>query len=405
MKFSFLFVLAFSSTLFATEIVTSKVRVSHSKNTPLLSAVDLKVGAVKAKKGNDIWGWTDPKTKKEYAIMGLDNKTSFVDITHPANPIHLADLKTATSASTWRDIKIYKHYAYIVSEAWSHGMQVFDLHRLREMSGEKVLEVDSDYHYKDFGSAHNIFINEDTGYAYAVGTKTCDGGLHIIDIRSPLSPKFTTCVGRGIYEVPRNNNKAIFHGDAYTHDVQCVVYKGPDLRYTGREICISSNEDTVNIVDVTDKSKPVQVGVASYDGVKYTHQGWLTEDHRYFLLGDELDEKRSGVNTKTYIWDFKDLQNPVNFSVYTHNTKAIDHNMYVRGNYVYQANYSAGLRILSLKDIDKGKLSEIGFLDTMPEKDDAEFEGVWSVFPYYKSGAVAVAGIDGVLYLTRPELK
>lgn len=387
-----------SFTTFSSEEPDVLPVVSHSANVPYLKALNLKVGPVPAKRGNDIWGWTDPQTNKEYVIMGLNNKSSFVDVTDPKNPIHLADLKTATSSSTWRDMKVYKNYVFIVSEASYHGMQVFDLHRLRDMTGKKILKVKADMRYRDFGSAHNIFINEDSGYGYSVGSKTCDGGLHIMDLRNPLAPKFVNCVGRGVYELPRK------HGKAYTHDVQCVIYKGPDLRYTGKEICVSSNEDTVNIVDVTDKKKPYQISVASYDGVKYTHQGWLTEDHKYFLLGDELDEKRLGVNTKTFIWDFTDLEKPTNFAIHTHKTRAIDHNLYVKGKYVYQGNYTAGLRILSLEKISQGKLIEVGFLDTMPKSDKPIFHGVWSIFPYFKSGTVAISGTDGWLYLTRPKL-
>ena len=393
-----LFSVLLSPNLLATDIVTGTVSVSNTPNMKLEAAVNLKSGAIRARKGNDVWGWTDSATGKEYAIMGLDSKTAFVDISDPKNPIHLADLKTATSSSTWRDIKIYKHYAYIVSEARSHGMQIVDLHRLRQLDGQSVVKINADYRYRDFGNAHNLFINEETGFGYAVGSSICDRGLHIMDLKNPLAPKFLNCVGRRVYEVPRK------HGTTYTHDVQCVVYQGPDSRYRGREICIASNEDTVNIVDVTDKSKPVQLSAASYDGVKYTHQGHLTEDHRYFLLGDELDEQRLRVKTKTFIWDFSDLEKPVNFAVHQHDTKAVDHNMYVKGNYVYQGNYTAGLRVLSLKDIALGKLSEVGFLDIMPRVDRAKFEGVWSVFPYYSSGTVAISGIDGILYLTRPSL-
>jgi choice-of-anchor B domain-containing protein len=385
--------------LLATGLFASDIQVSNSPNVKLASALDLRKSGISSKRGNDIWGWTDPQSGKEYVIMGMNNKSSFVDVTDPQNPIHLADLKTATVSSTWRDMKIYQHYAYIVSEAWIHGMQVIDLHKLRGLDGKKVARLDADIRYRDFGNAHNIFINEESGYAYAVGTSTCDGGLHIMNIKDPLNPKFVNCVGRGVYEIPSK------HGDAYTHDVQCVIYQGPDVDYLGHEICVSSNEDTVNIVDVTDKNKPYQISAASYDGVKYTHQGWLTEDQRYFLLGDELDESNFGINTKTFIWDFSDLDNPKNFAVYQHQTRAIDHNMYVKGNYVYQANYNAGLRILDLTDIAKGKLSEIGFLDTVPNEDTAKFNGVWSVFPYFNSGTVAVSGTDGVLYLTRPNLK
>ncbi len=371
-----------------------------TKNVEVTSTLNLGASGIKAKKGNDIWGWTDPSTNREYAIMGLDSKTSFVDVTDPYNPVHLGDLKTRTTSSTWRDIKVYKNHAFIVSEAFKHGMQVFDLTKLRLLNGSKVMKLDADVEYLRFGNAHNIAINEDTGFAYAVGSSTCDGGLHIINIQNPINPQFVTCVGRGIYEVPRRPKD----GAAYTHDVQCVVYKGPDSRYLGREICVASNEDTVNVVDVTDKSKPYQISVSSYGGVAYTHQGWLTEDQRYFLLGDELDEQKHGVNTKTYIWDFSDLENIKHFATYTAPTKAIDHNMYVKGDYLYQANYTAGLRILSLKDIDQGILTEVGYMNTMPDKDEAIFEGVWSTYPYFESGVVITSGIDTILYIAKPQL-
>lgn len=371
-----------------------------SQNVILSSKINLKKNGVKSKRGNDIWGWTDSKTNKEYAIMGMDNKTAFVDITDPTNPIHLADIKTHTTPKIWRDMKVYKQYVYIVSEAKRHGMQVFDMTRLRALTGKKVEILEPDYHYDKFGNAHNIFINEDSGYAYAVGTSTCDGGLHIMDIRKPLLPTFVNCVGRGVYELPRNENNK--DGDAYTHDVQCVIYHGPDAKFKGKEICISSNEDTVNIVDVTDKAKPYQISVATYDGVKYTHQGWLTEDHKYFLLGDEQDEKKYKVNTKTFIFDMRKLEAPKHSATHTHKTKSIDHNLYIKGNYVYQANYSAGLRILDLSDVANGKLTEVGFLDVLPNSDKADFKGVWSIYPYFKSGTVAVAGIDGYLYVARP---
>ncbi len=381
-----------------------------SNNVELLSTFDLNSSGLSSKKGNDIWGWTDPKTKKEYAIMGLDSKTSFIDISDPKNPLHIADVATKTYSSTWRDIKVYKNYAFIVSEAYKHGMQVFDLRRLRNLNGSKVEELEEDKHYDKFGNAHNIFIHEETGFAYAVGTSTCDGGLHIINIKKPLKPKFVNCVGRGVYELPKKkkhdhlNSLAIEHGDAYTHDVQCVIYNGADTRYVGREICVSSNEDTVNVVDVTDKENPVQISVSSYQAVKYTHQGWLSEDHNLFFLGDELDEQRLGVKTKTFIWDFSDLENIKQFAVHHHDTSAIDHNMYVKGNFLYQANYTAGLRILDISNAKEGKLKEVGYLDTMPESDKASFKGVWSVFPYFESGSIIVSGINGTLYIAKADL-
>ena len=50
-------------------------------------------------------------------------------------------------------------------------------------------------HYDDFGSAHNLAINEDSGYAYAVGTGTCSGGPHFVDLQNPAAPVFASRKG------------------------------------------------------------------------------------------------------------------------------------------------------------------------------------------------------------------
>src|SRR5690606_18123816 len=99
------------------------------RGVDLAASVDLGKSGIEADAGNDIWGWTDPLTGREYALMGLSSKTAFVDVTDPARPIHVGDLPTATENSIWRDIKVYKNHAFIVSEAFDHGMQVFDLTR------------------------------------------------------------------------------------------------------------------------------------------------------------------------------------------------------------------------------------------------------------------------------------
>ncbi len=55
---------------------------------------------------NDIWGWTDPETDREYAIIGCGDGTSFVDVTDPTDTLVLGFLPTQTYSSLWRDIKV-----------------------------------------------------------------------------------------------------------------------------------------------------------------------------------------------------------------------------------------------------------------------------------------------------------
>ena len=130
---------------------------------------------------SDVWGWTDPETGREYAILGHHDGTAFFDLGDPADPVYLGTLPTQTVGSSWRDIKTYADHAFIVSEAGGHGMQVFDLIQLRSVTAPPVVFAET-AHYGDFGSAHNLVINEETGYAYGVGTNTCAGGLHIVDV-------------------------------------------------------------------------------------------------------------------------------------------------------------------------------------------------------------------------------
>jgi subtilisin-like proprotein convertase family protein len=146
-------------------------------------------GTIGGGNGNDLWGWTDPFDGREYALMGRSNGTAFIDITDPGNPIYLGNLPTSTGNSIWRDIKTYADHAFIVSDSnGNHGMQVFDLAELRSVVSPPVTFSETG-HYSNFGSAHNIVIDEDSGYAFAVGvssgTTTCSGGLHMIDISTP----------------------------------------------------------------------------------------------------------------------------------------------------------------------------------------------------------------------------
>jgi choice-of-anchor B domain-containing protein len=339
--------------------------------------------------GNDIWGWTDPETGREYALVGKTVGTAFVDVTDPTAPTYLGLLPShqpvETFFSSWRDVKVYRNHAYVVSEEPTHGMQVFDLTRLRGVSEERTWTEDA--HYPLFGGAHNVAIDEESGFAYAVGSNTCAGGPHAVDIRQPKTPTFAGCVAE----------------DGYTHDTQCVVYRGPDADHQGREVCLSSNEDTLTIVDVTDKLFPRQLSRTTYPNATYTHQGWLTEDQRHFLLGDELDEVEAGVPTTTYVFDVSDLDAPVLAGVHEASTPAIDHNLYVRGDKAYQANYRAGLRILDLRRVADARLREVAFFDIYPPDDAAEFNAAWSSYPYFDSGTVVVSGIEQGLFVLRPD--
>jgi choice-of-anchor B domain-containing protein len=343
---------------------------------------------------NDNWGWTDPETGREYALVGRNDGTAFIDITDPVNPVLVGDLpKTPGTprSQLWRDIKTYREHAFIVADgAGDHGMQVFDLTRLRDVT-DPPAKFTPDVLYRgeganEVGSSHNIGINEETGYAYLIGGGC--GGLHMVDIREPRDPKFAGCADPG-----------------GTHDIQCLNYRGPDERFQGREICLRSAADDFIISDVTDKANPRQLASTTHPNPAYLHQGWVTEDHRYFIMDDESDVIRGNVETtRTLIWDISDLEDPRLAEEFMGSMPASAHNLYIKGDFAYQANYRYGLHILDISDPLNPR--EVGTFDTSPYQTGPGFSGAWSTYPYFDSGTVIVTSLQEGLFIlkkrTRP---
>ena len=333
--------------------------------------------------GNDCWGWVDPASGREILLFGRSNGLSVVDVTDPLNPHFLANLPTATVQSLWRDVKVYQNHAFVVSEAAGHGIQIIDLNDVLDIEEgpEELVTVST---YLGFGNAHNIAINEESGFAYGVGTNTAGGGLHAVDISDPASP-----VAAGTYD------------GAYTHDAQVVMYDGLDADYAGKEIAVCFNgSNGVALLDVSDKTDMQLISTISYTESAYTHQGWLSEDHRFVFFNDELDEQSFGNGTRTYIADIEDLDNPFVLGYFEADNTAVDHNLYVRGDKIYASNYLSGLRMSQIDE--NGQLTPYAYFDTNPESDQTSFQGTWSNYPYFPSGTIAVTGFTHVFLLSDP---
>jgi hypothetical protein len=189
---------------------------------------------------------------------------------------------------------------------------------------------------------------------------------------------------------------------AYSHDVHPIVYQGPDEDYFGREIVICFNGYSgISIVDAEDKADVSLLSQLTYAQAGYTHQGFVGENHRYCYFNDELDEDNFGNNTRTYIMDISDLDSPYIVGFYEAEVEAIDHNMYIIGDKMYQSNYTSGLRILDLNDAPTGDLELVGYFDTNPTSDSPVFDGTWSNYPYFPSGNIAVSSMTH-FFMVRP---
>lgn len=159
------------------------------------------------------------------------------------------------------------------------------------------------------------------------------------------------------------------------------------------------NEDTVTIVDVSDKTNPTLLSLTTYTGAAYTHQGWLNENHDYFVFGDELDERYH--TSKTLVLEVKDLVDPKLIGYHLSSKSATDHNQYIIGDYSYQANYHAGFRVLKMDDLSKAKFTEVAYFDTYPLDDERGFNGAWMVYPFFPSGNILISDMEQGLFVLK----
>ncbi|MBL7984835.1 MAG: choice-of-anchor B family protein, partial [Flavobacteriales bacterium] len=136
----------------------------------------------------DLWGWTDPLTGTEYALVGMRTGTAFVDLSNPVQPVLTGVLPShiAGANTLWREVDVIGHYAYVVSETSGHGMQVFNLERLRTVVSPPQTFTE-DAHYAGFSNCHTLF-GDDDGFVFGVGTNTASGGLHVVNVQNPLVP-------------------------------------------------------------------------------------------------------------------------------------------------------------------------------------------------------------------------
>ncbi|KAK8105470.1 hypothetical protein PG999_008829 [Apiospora kogelbergensis] len=353
--------------------------------------------------GSSSWGWTSPEGREFVAVAQADG-AAFAEITKAGKLVYLGRLPQYTTAkpSIWRELRGYKNYIVIGSEAIDHGVQIFDMSKLVSIDASSPVTFTNDKDLTGYwnglpvGRTHNIVINEEKSYAVAVGaqprTSACGSGLIFIDLSDPSKPFSPGCAP----------------GDGYVHDAQCIVYRGPDEKYNGRDICYGYNEDTLTIYDVTDKNTTNIISRTGYESSAFTHQGWVLDKEwqEYLVLDDEYDEydgKNAGKPV-TYFWDIKSLEAPKLTGSYQHTRKGIDHNQFVIDGFAYQSNYGQGLSILDLTSIPTdptgGSVTEAGYFDVYPEDDEMEgggqleFVGSWSHYPFFKSGYILVNTIE-----------
>lgn len=330
--------------------------------------------------GNDCWGYTSP-SGREYALMGLENAMAVVEITNPASPSIIETISHTNSL--WADLKVYQDVVYVSNESGG-GVDVVDLAQVDDGVVTLVQRMTDG----GLSSVHNIAIDTESGFLYLCIGNINGGRLVAYDLSNPRYPTLAGSMTSG-------------NGGVGQHDAQVVTYtSGP---WSGRQICFGAAQGQgLDIIDVTDKSNMVLMSRTSYPSLSYAHQCWLGEDRQYLYLNDETD----GV-AETRVFDVSDLENPVLEGTFGWGSNSIDHNLYVKGNRIYQANYTSGFRVLDL-GADPVSPPLIAYFDTYPANDGQSYNGLWSCYPFFPSGIVIGSDLESGLFVwsvVQPELE
>jgi choice-of-anchor B domain-containing protein len=355
-------------------------------------------------RGNDVWGFTDLNTGREYAFMGMENGVAVVDITDPEAPEQVGS--GSGSSTTWRDIKVYqvfdsaaqrwRAYAYATADAVPDPLMVLDLSGLPN----RVERVDFT---SDFRAAHNEYIlNADYSFGLAqtdqpvllgiAGSNLNSGNHRLYSLANPRAPALQSVSTAGYA-----HDLASFAVTDARKNSQCVnAQSQPQC-----QVMTDFNENTLDVWDVTNPSAPQKLATQPYVNASYVHSGWWSEDGRYVFVQDELDERNVGLNTTIRVFDMADLRAPAQVGSWVGPTRAIDHNGYVKGNRYYISNYSEGLTVLDLTNPTAP--TRVGYFDTFPASSETAFVGAWGVYPFFASGVLAVGDINSGLYLLRNE--
>ncbi len=363
-----------------------KILMFKCRDVELLSFLPVKT--LGARTLGAVWGWTDSVTGREFVIASRQGSSEFgdvifIEVTDPLNPRYLGAV-----ANYGGEINVYKHYMLSPARVPAElGIAIFDLTQLLTVDSVPVT-FQPTIRYREVEAVHTITVNSATGFAYlnwsSRGGTTCGGGLHMVDIRDPMRPTFAGC-----YTEPQTGLSRLSPMPGI-HDTQCVIYHGPDQRYRDRELCFNSAVATFSIADVTDKRQPKTLSISPYPNVTFTHQGWLSEDQRYFFLVDEFDEhplqKLNNwlhIRSRIIVFDVTDLEDPVVTTEFFGTPGTADHNLFIRGQYAYQGDYAGGLRIIDVRD--PKHLHETGYFFFPPTSLS------WNVYPYFTRNAGVVA--------------
>ena len=312
---------------------------------------------------NDIWGYSSDDG--EYALVGLYDGISVINITNPSSPIDLGFYPGPNSM--WRDIKTYGAYLYCINETGG-GLQILNLEQvIYGVSNPTYIENTN----LNFTTAHNLYIDEN-GILYVFGSNYSNGGAMMFDLQS--SPESPIYLGN--------------YSGSYFHD---GMVRGDTL--WGAAI----NNGEFSVVDVSNKSNPVLLATQPTPN-NFTHNCWISDDGNTLFTTDEV----SGAYVTSYdVFNLNDIEELDRIQAWSSNTNVIPHNTHVNGDFLITSYYTDGVSVVDASQ--PSNLIEVAYYDTSDGYSGSGFNGAWGAYPFLPSRNILVSDIENGLYVLEPK--
>jgi choice-of-anchor B domain-containing protein len=317
----------------------------------------------------NICGYVD-STGKEYALLGASNGMSIVDVSDPDNPFEVTQIpynNVIPGYALWKEIKVYKNYAYITSEAGA-GLQIVDLRHLPDSTN-----FPSKYYTGDgaidtlLNRVHALHIDTSKKFVYLFGSTLLNGGAVVLDITDPWNPVYT-----GGYS------------NFYVHD----GYVDNDTLYAA-----NIYNGFCSVIDMSNKTSPVTL--ASFQTPHaFPHNTWPDVEKKTLFTTDEVS------NSFLTAYDISDLNNITELDrIRTSDTNSVVHNTHIVNDYAVSSWYTEGFTIVDVtypyNMVEVGKYDTYGGTSTT-------FAGAWGVYPFLPSGTIVVSNINEGLFVLSP---
>lgn len=323
------------------------------------------------RKYSGCWGWAQTNKNREYAIVGTSSQTYFVDVTNPSSPVVVDSVKAKHAGCTWREMKTYQNYCYIVSDdAPPNTFQIVDMQYLPD--SVHVIHNGTTY----FERSHTIFIDNDKMYCGSV-TEASGAGystMRVYSLATPTAPVL-------IRKLEQDVNTTII-------DVVHDMYVRNDTIYAscgfkGFHILKLTASNTFSLMQ-------------SYTGYAYSgynHSSWQTDDRKTMVFADEV-----GAHLPAKVIDVTNFNNITLVDTIRSSFTATAHNPYIVGNrWCWLSSYQDGLYLYDISNPSNTTI--YGYFDTQPQTGTTNYSGNWGAYPYLPSKIIIACDMQNGIFI------